>query len=193
MGQPKAWLDLDGEPMLVTVCRTVAAAVTVAMVVGSAGAALPELPAGVARVDDPAERRHGGPLAGVLTGLEAIADAGPSVVFVGSCDAAWLTTAHVNWILDALEAAADCAAIVPVTVAADGARIICATSGAVRLAAALDAARSLVTSPNCALRRLYEVLDARYVPVAQLPDPEVVRSCNTVAQWQAARAARARG
>lgn len=192
MGRPKAWLDLDGAPMLVRVCDTVAAAVASVVVVGTSGDALPELPAGIVRVDDPQARRHGGPLAGVVTGLEAIEREGPAAVYVGAVDAAWLTTRHVQWMLDALLAAPDCDAIVPETIASDATRVVCATSGALRSTAALAVARARITAGRGALRGLYDALGARRVDVADLPDPQVVRPCNTLDDWRAACAGRTR-
>ncbi len=79
MGRPKAALDWHGVPLVVHVARTLQDAVAggPVVVVAAPGQALADLPAGVTRVDDPAEGR--GPLQGVAAGLAAL-DAEAAVV-----------------------------------------------------------------------------------------------------------------
>lgn len=188
MGTPKAWLDLAGEPMLHRVTRLVGAACPVVVVVATAGQPLPPLPQGVVRVDDPPDRSGGGPLVGAATGLDALVEVGADIVYLGAVDAAWLTTAHVVAMLDALAGDRTAMAVVPETgPSPDGTRIVHATSGAVRLPVGRDTATALLRSGQRALGRLYDGLAARRIAVGSLAEPDVVRSCNTPQDYEAAR------
>lgn len=190
MGRPKPWLDAGGETLLHRIARLVGQACPVVVVVGSAGQSLPPLPDGVARIDDPPEHAGQGPLAGALTGLTALGDLSAEIVYVGACDAAWLTTRHVRHVLDVLERTNSAMAVVPESGPfEDGTRIVHATSGAVRLPVARATAYALVQSGQRALRSLYDGLAARRIGTSTLPDPEAVRPCNEPADWEAAKIA----
>jgi molybdopterin-guanine dinucleotide biosynthesis protein A len=184
MGRPKAALELEGETLLHRVVRIALAACTEVVVVAAPGQALPPLPEVARRVDDPAELVGSGPLVGALAGLRALDDS--DVVYIGAVDAAWLSTAHVDAMLGALEADPAALAVVPETIE-DGRRIVHATSGAVRMPAARETAIALVRSGQRALSRLYDGLDARRIAVAALAHPESLRACNTPADYAAAR------
>jgi molybdenum cofactor guanylyltransferase len=184
MGRPKAWLEHGGERLLHRVARLIADACETVVVVAAPGQALPRLPSGVVRIDDPPERAGHGPLAGALTGLLGLRD--HELVYIGSSDAAWLTTRHVRHMLDLLADDDSRAAVVPES---DEGGIVHAASGAVRLPSARTAAQALLAAGERALRRLYEQLDARRIPAAQLPDPEAVRACNEPSDWAAAKLA----
>ncbi len=68
MGRSKAWLDLEGEPMLARVVRRVAPSVDQVVVVSAPGQELPPLPDRVTLLRD---RWPGaGPLGGLATGLQ---------------------------------------------------------------------------------------------------------------------------
>jgi molybdopterin-guanine dinucleotide biosynthesis protein A len=187
MGRPKAWLEVGGETLLHRIARLVAEACPVVVVVAAPEQSLPPLPDGVARIDDPPEHVGQGPLTGALTGLTALGDLSAELVYVGACDAAWLTTRHVRHVLDVLERTNSAMAVVPESGPFDdGSRIVHATSGAVRMPVARATAHALVQSGQRALRSLYEGLAARRIGAATLPDPDAVRACNEPADWEAA-------
>jgi molybdenum cofactor guanylyltransferase len=180
MGRPKAWLPLGAETLLYRVARVVGRACGVVVVVASPGQELPELPPGVVRVDDPEVIAGGGPLVGALTGLRTLVELRAELVYVGAVDAAWISVQHVDAMLGALASSPAVLAIVPESAPSPGTRpIVHATSGAVRLPFARDAAQGLVDAGQRALFRLFERLDARRVDANALPDPDVVRPCNT--------------
>lgn len=198
MGRDKAWLTLDadddaedrpdGEALLQRVCRIAAEACPQVIVVARRGVELPPLPAGTHRVDDDDDAPVG-PLAGAAVGLRCAAALGAELAYVGGCDAAWLTRAHVEAMLSTLERSPDATAAVPVGERrVDGSRILHATSGAVRVTAACELAAQLLAAGERALRRLYERLASVHVDADALPDPEAIRGCNTPQEWELARA-----
>jgi molybdopterin-guanine dinucleotide biosynthesis protein A len=85
MGTDKAHVRLAGEPMLVRVVRSVAAAAAHLVVVAAADQALPELPAGVEVARD--ARPDRGPLEGLRAGLQALAARGAPAEAVFLCAA----------------------------------------------------------------------------------------------------------
>jgi molybdenum cofactor guanylyltransferase len=105
MGQPKAWLPLGGEPMLVRVVRAVAAVADPVVVVAAVGQALPELPCGVEVVHDAAEGN--GPLQGLAAGLVALGGR-VDVAVVTGCDSPFMTAAFLRRLIDLRGAAAAC-------------------------------------------------------------------------------------
>lgn len=101
MGEPKAWLDWHGAPLLRRLCGIVArGARGPVVVVRAPGQELPPLPGGVRVVDDAREGR--GPLQGILAGLEAV-DA--DVAFVASVDLPFLHPEFVAAVCRAAEGA----------------------------------------------------------------------------------------
>jgi len=87
MGQSKAWLLFDGEPMLLRVVRRVAEVVTPVVVVAAPEQEIPALPEDVTVVRDAQPQR--GPLQGLCAGLEALQ---------GQCDAAFLSSCDVPFL-----------------------------------------------------------------------------------------------
>lgn len=100
MGQPKAGLEWHGSTFLhrtaALLVRTVDGPV---VVVAAPGQTLPELPAGVAVVEDPVEGL--GPMQGVAAGLAAVADRA-TTAFVCSTDMPFLHPAFVRRVLRGL-------------------------------------------------------------------------------------------
>lgn len=187
MGRPKAFLEVDGQPVLLRVVEHTRTVCAHTVVVGSAGEALPPLPAGIVRVDDPATRPHLGPLSGLATGLQTLDELGVELAYLGACDAVFLTAAHVRHMLDLLAQDRRHAAVVPETGPLDdGTRVLHPLSGAVRVHVARTTAAALLQSGQRAARALYAGLAARRIGVASLPDPRVVRGCNTPEEWAAA-------
>lgn len=187
MGRPKAWLPLGDVPLLVHVVDQVSAVCQRVVVVGSPDQSLPPLPDGTLRVDDPPERRGQGPLPGLSTGLDVLASMGIASTYVGAVDMPFSTPEHVAFVLDLLEHE-DSAAVVPH--GRDDDRdddTLHGLAGAVRVTPARDHARALLHTGRRSLHALYESLDARRIPIADLPDPRVVRACNTPEDWARAR------
>jgi molybdopterin-guanine dinucleotide biosynthesis protein A/molybdopterin converting factor small subunit len=83
MGQPKALLPFDGEPLILHVVRALKKIFAEAIVVAAPEQALPELPALLVRD----EVAYQGPVSGIYHGLHA---ATQEVCFVTSCDAPFL-------------------------------------------------------------------------------------------------------
>ncbi|MEV0067453.1 molybdenum cofactor guanylyltransferase [Amycolatopsis sp. NPDC050768] len=100
MGRPKAGLEWHGSTLLYRTCavlgRTIDGPV---VVVAAAGQELPDLPAGVAVVEDPVEGL--GPMQGVAAGLAAVAERA-EVAFVCSTDMPLLHPAWVRRVLRGL-------------------------------------------------------------------------------------------
>lgn len=191
MGRDKAWLPVNGQPVLLRVLAAGRdAGVDECVVVGSPGRPLPPLPPGVMRVDDPVDRRDEGPLSGLAVGLERLAARGVVLACLAPCDAPWLGPAHVRLVLDVLGASSELEAVVPEDEPRpDGTRVLHPLCGAVRVAPASRAVRALLHSGQRAAKALMLALAARGLPVATLPEPRVVQACNTPQQWAEATAA----
>lgn len=92
MGQPKALLPFDGEPLIAHLVRRLANEFTETVVVAAPGQELPELPAAIVR-DAVA---YLGPVSGIYHGLSA---ATKEICFVTSCDAPFLNLALISHFL----------------------------------------------------------------------------------------------
>jgi molybdopterin-guanine dinucleotide biosynthesis protein A len=92
MGEPKALLAFDGEPLIAHTVRLLASAFAHVIVVAAPGQPLPSLPA--RRVDD--ELPHQGPVGGICYGLKATTTA---VAFVASCDAPFLNLGLISYLV----------------------------------------------------------------------------------------------
>ena len=102
MGTPKSGLQWHGSTLLYRTAALLARTVDgPVVVVGAPGQKLPELPAGVAVVDDPVEGL--GPMQGIAAGLAAVADRA-ATAFVCSTDMPFLHPAFVRRVLRALAA-----------------------------------------------------------------------------------------
>ena len=96
MGQPKALLPFNGEPLIVHSIRALQQQFSEVVVVAAPAQELPALPATV--VHD--EIAHQGPVGGILYGLRA---ASHEVCFVTSCDAPFLNLSLVRYFLSLIE------------------------------------------------------------------------------------------
>ena len=184
-GRDKAFEPVDGVAAMVAVGRQIAAAAPTLVIVGTAGRSLPPLDDGWIRVDDPAEE---GPLRGIHTGLQALAERGVELAYVGACDAITMTTAHVAFVLDALAEDADLEAVVPRQ--ADGTPS--PLHAAMKVQPALAATRELLEAGRRAAQALAERLSTRFVDAAALPDPDALLPANTPEQWAHAEKVRHR-
>ena len=104
MGQPKALLPFDGEPLIVHTVRSLATRFADIVVVAAPGQELPQLP--VTLVHDTVA--YQGPVGGISYGLQA---ARREVCFVTSCDAPFLNLELVAWLVSL---SADYDVVVPV-------------------------------------------------------------------------------
>lgn len=178
MGRDKAWLELDGRPLLARVIETLARECSPIVVSCRPGQALPES-LGVERwrVDDPTP--DAGPLVGLHAALERLRALAVTQAYLSSCDAAGLSERHVQFMLERLRAEPGAIATVPVE--SDGRRH--------PLAAAIDVtqmharATAQLAAGDARLQSLF--VDPRVVeiPIAELPDPEVLAPCNTPEEW----------
>jgi molybdopterin-guanine dinucleotide biosynthesis protein A len=180
MGRDKAWLELEGQTLLARVIELLAGRCAPIVVSARPGQVLPEVVGiEVWRVDDPTA--DAGPLVGLHGALERLAAAGVTTGYLGSCDAAALSERHVELMLERLRTSSGAIAAVPVE--SDGRRH--------PLAAALDVvgmrARTAaqLAAHDQRLQTLFRGPGIVAVPVAELPDPEVLAPCNTPEQWAA--------
>lgn len=112
MGTAKAGLEWHGSTLLfraaAVLARTVAGPV---VVVAAPGQELPELPAGIAVVEDPVEGL--GPMQGLAVGLAALEDRAEAA-FVCSTDLPFLHPAYIRRVLRELTDSADVDVVLPV-------------------------------------------------------------------------------
>lgn len=182
MGRPKATLPWGAKTMLEAVLDPLRACCELVVVVAHPGQALPTLPGGVLRVDDPPELDDQGPLVGVHAGLWALN--ATDVVYLAATDKPNLTTRHVRWMFDRL---GDADAAVPMDPPDTPRRHrMHPLAGVVRAGAAREAISQLLREDERALRLTFERLLCNKVLVSTLPDPEVLRDCNTPADYKAA-------
>ncbi|MEM6991971.1 MAG: molybdenum cofactor guanylyltransferase [Myxococcota bacterium] len=187
MGRAKSWLPLDGTPALRYVTDVAAQICPTVVVAASPGQTLPDLAPGIERIDDPADRTFEGPLSGIASALEVLAARQVDLAYIGACDSVFLDTHHIAHMLRELNRDRQHPAVVPESGPFDdGTRFLHATCGAVRVPVAWQTAAALLMSGKRAARSLYEGLNARRLAVASLPEPRVVRSCNTPEEWHAA-------
>jgi molybdopterin-guanine dinucleotide biosynthesis protein A len=93
MGQPKAWLDFAGQPLLQRIVAITAQVADPVVVVAAPAQELPSLPAHVELVRDEVEGR--GPLQGIAAGLATVAARAP-IAYVSGTDTPLLQPAFVR-------------------------------------------------------------------------------------------------
>lgn len=107
MGQSKAWLELNGQPMLDRVVATVSRVASDVVIAGRLGQSLPPVSSPVRLAyDDP---NCAGPLAGIAAGMSLLAST-CEVVVVVACDHPLISEKFLIAMIDAL---GDAAAVVP--------------------------------------------------------------------------------
>jgi molybdopterin-guanine dinucleotide biosynthesis protein A len=182
MGRDKAWLEFGGRALLVHVVSIVAERCRPIVVAARAGQMLPPLEhRAVERIDDAIS--DGGPLVGIVGGLTILSERGIERAYIGSCDAAAITTAHVAFMLQALRAAPSMVALVPCDV--DGRAHPLAS--AVVVDAMLTRAKAQLSRQDLRLQALFRGPQIGRIPAARLPDPGVLAPCNTPEQLEALR------
>jgi molybdopterin-guanine dinucleotide biosynthesis protein A len=176
MGEPKAWIDWNGVPLLTWICEVLGPVARPLVVVHAAHQDLPPLPAGVEHEVD--ERADRGPLGGMATGLRALAGRADAVV-VASCDLPLLHADFVRALADRL-AGHDAAVAV-----ADGReQVLCG----VYRTAVLPKVDALLAANSLRVRALLDHINVLRVAAADLPHSESVCEVNTPQQLDAARA-----
>ncbi|WP_181197112.1 molybdenum cofactor guanylyltransferase [Enhygromyxa salina] len=180
MGRDKAWLELDGRPLLEHVVGILATCCQPIVIAARRGQVLPEL-AGYAseRVDDAVD--DGGPLAGVAAGLERLGERGVERAYLGSCDAAAVSAEHVAFMLASLRAHPSALACV----ARDPSGRAHPLASAVVVGPMHARARAQLARGDRRLQSLFDDPGVRSIAVDQLPSPGALAECNTPAQWRA--------
>jgi molybdopterin-guanine dinucleotide biosynthesis protein A len=187
MGSAKAWLDFDGEALLVRVCRTVATIASPIIVVAAPAQDLPELDPRIRIVRDAIE--GDGPLGGLSAGLAAL-DGVAEAAFVTSTDVPFLAIELARR-LAALRDEGDFDAAIPRAFGADH-PLTAIYAVRVRrvvddlLARGVRRARSLGESVNTRFASAELLLED---PLLAAIDPELasLRSVNTPEEYAAAR------
>lgn len=182
MGRDKAWLELDGRPLLVHVVELLGRCGCSPIVISARpGQALPEI-VGVEtwRIDDPIA--DVGPLVGLHAVLEQLASKGVARAYLGSCDAAGLSEPHVTWMLERLRAG-PASTIAAVPIDAEGRRHPLAA--VIDVGCLLACATAQLAAGGQRLQALFEGPGIIEIPIDELPDPEVLAPCNTPQEWTA--------
>lgn len=183
MGRNKAALPWGDTTMLEAVVAPLLDACAQVVVVAHEGQSLPPLPDTVVRVNDPAELDDQGPLVGVRAGLSVLED--DDVVYLAATDKPHLTATAVAWMFERLGTAD---AVVPVEPPGSSRRHrMHPLAGVLRVGPARPAIDTLIQQGERALKLAFERLHATEVPVAELPEPEVLRDYNTPDAYEAAR------
>lgn len=178
MGRDKAWLELDGQPLLARVIELLARSCSPIVVSCRPAQVLPEI-AGVEpwRVEDPTA--DAGPLVGLHAALARLLAHGTSRAYLSGCDAIGLSERHVAFMLEQLRAEPGAIAAVPVE--RDGRRHPLAS--ALNVEAMHARATAQLAAGEHRLQALFTGPRVVEVAVAELPDPEVLAPCNTPQQW----------
>lgn len=184
MGTPKAWLDWGGRPLLQHLLELIGSVCRDIVVVGASGQELPPLPRGARRVDDPPEHPSGGPLVGLATGLTALASQGIEIAFLAACDGVFLSAEHVTYVMDTLLQSPLRTGVLPIDDRPPHYAHPLASS--VRVLPAAKLANELVQANVRRPIRLFDRLRADKIKVSELPDPRVVKTCNTPEAYRAA-------
>jgi molybdenum cofactor guanylyltransferase len=177
MGRDKAWLELDGRPLLAWVIEVLARRCEPIVISARPGQALPEIAGLRVRVDDPVA--DAGPLVGILAACELLEARGVSRAYLSSCDAAALSDDHVGFMLDRLGPGV----IAAVPIELDGRRHPLAS--AIDVAGIRARAAAMLAVGELRLQALMSGPDVLDVAVAELPDPAVLAPCNTPQEWAA--------
>lgn len=171
MGTPKAWLPIEGEPMLLRILRVMEDC-SPRVVVAAPDQPLPELPEGVIVARD-AERGRG-PMEGLAAGLRCVS----GLVYVSSCDAPFLTKRFIERMASLL---GDEAIAVPEV---EGRRHPLAA--VYRSGGVLAVVEELLDRQRFRLMDLLARVPTRFVRAEELPGTESLRNVNTPEEYEAA-------
>jgi molybdopterin-guanine dinucleotide biosynthesis protein A len=187
MGAPKAALEWHGSTLLYRTSAVMVRSVDGPVVVVAApGQELPELPAGVAVVEDPVEGL--GPMQGLAVGLAAVEDRAEAA-FVCSTDLPFLHPAYVRRVLRGLGNGVD--VVLPVARGFRQPLAAAYRTGLARLVADLlrqGNRRPGMIFEHCTVTQLDDAALLADPAVARLdPDLESVLNVNTLDDYRAAR------
>lgn len=100
MGRDKSFLLIDGQPFLSHICDVIRPHFRITVVVAADQQELPPLPPEVRTARDAVP--DGGPLPGLLTGLDAMCDVQPALerIWLGSCDTPLVNLQVIDRLLD---------------------------------------------------------------------------------------------
>ena len=101
MGSPKAWLEFGNERLLQRVVRILSAVVDPIVVVAAQDQELPDLNQEIEIVEDEFPGR--GPLSGIYSGLNRLAERRVDFAYVTACDCPFLKTGLVQFLIDQLD------------------------------------------------------------------------------------------
>jgi len=168
MGQAKAWLEFQGEPLLVRVVRSIASVCSPIVIVAAESQALPVLPSDVRVARD--RRPDLGPIEGFCVGmatLAGVADRSFDAALVVSCDAPFVSREVVRWLADRLRPGDD-------AVVVDDGRRIHPLLGVYRLAT-VAAGETILAAPRPRMIDLCDALVTRRVSADELRavDPDL--------------------
>ena len=175
MGRDKASLELGGRSLLARVLDCLGTCCAPLVVSARAGQVLPALERAYLRVDDPVA--GAGPLVGLVAGLGRLAELGVAEAYVGACDAAALSEAHVEFMLARLQAGTGAAAV-----PREPAGFVHPLAAAVRVRPMLERARAALDADQRRLQQLFRAPGIDQVGVGELPDTGVLAPCNTPEQ-----------
>ena len=154
----------DGRTVLTRAVEAIASVVDlVAIVIPPDGPTPDALPQHILVVRDP--QAFGGPVAGILAGLEALGGTADSIVVVAGGDMPWMLPEVLKLLVDALEADPDatCSRLGSATAGEPPVLLPCA----LRLGAARAAARSAVADDERRLQRMPERLATAVIDSAR--------------------------
>lgn len=176
MGRDKAWLEIEGRPLLAWVIEILARRCGPIVISARPGQSLPDI-AGVERVDDPVA--DAGPLVGVHAACERLEARGVNRAYLSSCDAAALSESHVEFMLGRLRPPA--IAAVPIDLESRRHPL----ASAIEVAAIRARCWAQLEAGDHRLQSLLSGPEVIAVPIAELPDPAVLAPCNTPEEWAA--------
>ena len=186
MGQAKEWLEIGGMPLLRWIVERLRPACTTMVVVGRRGQALPDRPH-VVRLDDP-EHQAPGPLRGLHTGLRWLRDQDVELAYLGASDNPFTSLPHVQFLFERLQREPALEAVVPGEALDGGGVLLHPLCSGVRVEAAVAAAETLLHEGVSGAKMLFSRIPSAIVGIEQLPDPDILRPCNTPQQWAEALA-----
>lgn len=193
MGAPKALLPWRGKPLLRHVVDVlVGVCAHPVVVVAQTGQPLPELPPQAVVAYDPPAFDHGGPLVGLLAGLTVLLAHRTEVAYLGACDCPFLTGDYVRLIVGRLLAEPGLGGILPFDPPASGdpadRHFPHPLASAVRVAPAHAAAAEILARQGSRPLFMFDRIGARWLDARELPDPRVLRTCNTPGDYEQALA-----
>jgi molybdopterin-guanine dinucleotide biosynthesis protein A len=193
MGAPKALLPWRGKPLLEHVVDVLLEVCDhPVVVVAHTGQPLPPLPSQVVVAYDPPAFDHGGPLVGLLAGLGVLLAHRTEIAYLGACDSPFLSADYVRLLVRRLLEEPGLGGILPFDPPASGdpadRHFPHPLASAVRVAPAHAAAAEILGRHGSRPLFMFDRIGARWLDSRELPDPRVLRTCNTPQDYEEALA-----